>query len=217
LIRHVLDRPGTEMTVYTKIATVFFEDWRASAQFDGSITKLYPRSSMAALAAGATVANMSLPEIVWNIERASDYTRDLRSPRFTDWFPGAAPSPESDIIKRGHDVYVAHCKSCHGDRNGNGWARGDQMDQIATLDKVATDPERVMFRHYGKLPARLFELFPKDHPFHFARHEMRPSDAEADCKDKCASVRGYVNQPPDGMWIRRPPSGKAICARCSSI
>src|ERR1700688_1877393 len=86
LIRQVLDRPGDDMTVYTKIATVFSEDLRKSAQFDGSITDLDARSSLAALAAGATVVNMALPEVADNIRKASDFTRTLRPPRFADLF-----------------------------------------------------------------------------------------------------------------------------------
>jgi hypothetical protein len=79
------------MRVYTKIATIFSEDWRTSAQFDGSIQNdLYARSSMAALAAGATVQNMRKPEIVEDIRAASDFTRTLRPPRFADLFPEEA-------------------------------------------------------------------------------------------------------------------------------
>src|SRR5205814_2180904 len=74
LIRTILERPGNDMPVYTKIATVFSEDLRSRAQFDGTLGNLYARSATAALAAGATVDNMSLPEIAHNIRKASDYT-----------------------------------------------------------------------------------------------------------------------------------------------
>lgn len=57
IVRRVLDRPGTTMCVYTKIATLFLEqqtpdEW---SQFDGSIRNLNARSALAALAAGATI------------------------------------------------------------------------------------------------------------------------------------------------------------------
>ncbi|WP_192360357.1 hypothetical protein [Mesorhizobium mediterraneum] len=78
LVRTVLKRPGNDMPVYTKIATVFSEDMRKRAQFDGTIADLYARSSLAALAAGATITNMALPEIANNIRMASDYTSTLR-------------------------------------------------------------------------------------------------------------------------------------------
>jgi hypothetical protein len=46
LIRNVFDRPGNDMPVYTKIATVFSEDLRTWSQFDGTIANLDARSSL---------------------------------------------------------------------------------------------------------------------------------------------------------------------------
>lgn len=200
LIRTVLNRPGDDMAVYTKIATVYSEDMRHRAQFDGTIANLYARSSLAALAAGATVANMSLPEIAHNIRKASDFTSTLRPPRYADLFP--AHAPRSDAVQRGWEVYKSSCYGCHGGRDpaSGAWSNGPQVGEIAPVSQLKTDPERVMFRHYGELGGLLFALFPAKHPFHFPREEVWPHPGE----EENISIRGYVNAPLDGMFLRGP-------------
>jgi hypothetical protein len=201
IVRQVLKRPGNDMPVYTKIATVFSQDLRRRAQVDGTIANLYARSSLAAFAAGATVENMRHPEIVHNIRAASDYTRTLRAPRFADMFPDHAPREQSRLA-RGREVYRAHCFDCHGDRDdaGTGWINGPKTNEVTPVEAIGTDPERVTFRHYGSLPERLFRLFGKHHPFHFAREEIWPQRGE----EQNLAIRGYLNAPLDGVFIRAP-------------
>ncbi|MBV8915172.1 MAG: cytochrome c, partial [Acetobacteraceae bacterium] len=133
LVRQVLDRPGDVMAVYTKIATVFSEGTRTSAQFDGSITDLYARSAMAAFAAGATVENMKLPEIANNIRRATDYTKSLHPHKtFAEYFPDSAErSPER--LAQGREVYRRYCFSCHGDWEGAAWSNGPRTGEVVPL------------------------------------------------------------------------------------
>ena len=202
LIRTVVNRPGNDMPVYTKIATVFSEDLRRRAQFDGTIADLYARSSMAALAAGATVDNMRVPEIVDNIKGASEFTKGLRPPRYDDLFPRHAAGRDAARLARGREVYASYCASCHGDRDAatGGWKVGPRTNEVVPLAEIKTEPERVMFRHYGELGGRLFALLPKDHPFHFARDDVWPHAGEEDN----VAIRGYINQPLDGMFLRAP-------------
>jgi hypothetical protein len=68
LVRTLLQRPGADLKVYTKIAAVYQEGMDEWGQFDGGIHGLYPRSAGAALAAGATPQNLSLPEIADNVK-----------------------------------------------------------------------------------------------------------------------------------------------------
>ena len=201
LIRTVLNRPGNDMPVYTKIATVFSEDLRKRSQFDGSIANLYARSSLAALAAGATVENMSLPEIADNIRKASDYTATLRPPRFADLFPQQSPA-DAGRLARGREVYRQYCYGCHGGRDASTgrWENGPQTGEVAPLAQIKTDPERVTFRHYGEMGDRLFRVFPDKHPFHFPRDEISPRPGE----EENLAIRGYVNAPMDGMFLRAP-------------
>jgi hypothetical protein len=202
LIRSVFDRPGNDMAVYTKIATVFSEDLRHRAQFDGTIADLYARSSMAALAAGATVDNMRVPEIVDDIKRASNFTSTLRPPRYDDLFPAEAARRDAAKVSRGHAVYTQYCAGCHGDRDAStgGWKFGPRTGEVVPLAEIKTDDERVMFRHYGELGGRLFALLPKDHPFHFPREDIWPHPGE----ENDLAIRGYINAPLDGMFMRAP-------------
>jgi mono/diheme cytochrome c family protein len=162
LIRTVFERPGNDMPVYTKIATVFSEDLRKHSQFDGSIANLHARSSLAALAAGATVENMSLPEIADNIRKASDYTSTLRPPRYAELFP-QQPAADAARLARGSEVYRQHCYGCHGGRDPvtGSWQNGPKVGEVAPLGIIKTDPERVMFRHYGDMGDRLHRVFPE--------------------------------------------------------
>jgi hypothetical protein len=187
------------MPAYTKIATVFSQDLRVRAQFDGTISNLYARSALAAFAAGATVINMKNPEIVHNIQAASEYTRTLRAPTYALMFPNHASRDEAKL-SRGREVYRQHCFTCHGDRDGAGWANGARTQEVTPLSELGTDPERVRFRHYGTVPERLFGLFGPDHPFHFARDAIWPQRGEEDN----IAIRGYVNVPIDGAYLRAP-------------
>ncbi|MBZ9938948.1 cytochrome c [Mesorhizobium sp. BR1-1-16] len=202
LVRTVLDRPGNDMPVYTKIATVYSEDLRRRAQFDGTIADLYARSSLAALAAGATITNMALPEIAHNIRSASDFTSTLRPPRYRDMFVSAAAGLDPARLERGHAVYRQYCTACHGDREavGGAWKNGPQTGEVVPFATIGTDPERVLFRHYDELAERMFELFPASHPFHFPREDIWPQPGE----EQNVAIRGYVNAPLDGMFLRAP-------------
>lgn len=202
LIRQVLHRPGNDMAVYTKIATVFSQDLRSWAQFDGTIADLNARSSMAAFAAGATVENMRHPEIVHNIVQASDYSRTLRPPKYANLFPEEARKLKPESLKRGREVYRQYCFNCHGqpEESTGKWVHGPDHGRVVPLAKLQTDPERVMFRHYGELPDLIFRAFPPDHPFHFQRDQMRPLPAATENLGE----RGYVNAPIDGAFLRAP-------------
>jgi cytochrome c5 len=202
LIRRVLDRPGSNMAVYTKIATVFSEDMRPRAQFDGSISDFYARSSLAAFAAGATITNMANPEIADDIRKATDFTMTLRPPRFEDLFPAVAATRDPAAVERGHAVYTQYCAGCHGDRDAatGTWVDGPKTGQVIPVSALKTDPERVMFRHYDELAGRMYELFPDDHPFHFARRDIWPHPGD----EENLSLRGYVAAPLDGMFLRAP-------------
>jgi mono/diheme cytochrome c family protein len=201
LIRNAFDRPGNDMPVYTKIATVFSEDLRTWSQFDGTIADLPARSSLAAYAAGATIENMSHPEIVNDIRKASDFTSSLRPPRYEQLFPDA-PKADPANLTRGHEVYRQYCFSCHGDRDSvsGRWMNGPKTNEVVPIKEIKTDPERVNFRHYGELGDRLFELFPAKHPFHFPRNKIKPLPGE----ENNVEIRGYVNSPMDGIFLRAP-------------
>lgn len=202
LIRQVLKRPGNDMAVYTKIATVFSQDRRTWAQFDGTVADLDARSSMAAFAAGATVENMRHPEIAHNIRQGSKYTHTLRAPKYSELFPEQAGRLDKALLARGREVYQRHCFSCHGGPSdgAEAWVAGGRHGEVVPLAEIGTDPERVMFRYYGEIPGLLYRTFPPGHPFHFERDQVRPAPEDVENLDK----RGYVNAPIDGAFLRAP-------------
>jgi hypothetical protein len=77
---------------------------------------------------------------------------------------------------------------------------GSKTGEVVPVVALKTDPERVMFRHYGQLADSLFLLFPDKHPFHFSREDIWPQPGE----EADTTIRGYVNAPLDGMFLRAP-------------
>ncbi len=197
LVRTLLQRPGADMKVYTKIAAIYQERNNEWGQFDGGIHGLYRRSSAAALAAGATPQNMSLPEIADNIKWASDFISAQRGPTWNSIFPDQPVDPNNQKVKDGKAVYVAHCNRCHGHPEGDQWLPGELDGELIALKEIGTDPERVTFRYYEEVPDVLSTYFPKNHPFDFPREELRRS--------------------PDRIrWtLSREVSSTSGCTRCS--
>lgn len=198
LIRTVLERPGNGLAIHTKIATIYSQEWRPRAQFDGSIANLDARSALAAFAAGATVTNLANPEVAENIRQASAYTTTLRAPAFDTVFPGAGDDPAK--VAAGRAVYRAHCFACHGDKAAEGWERGPRTGTVIPVAEIGTDAGRVDFRHYGELAGRMHAIFDNGHPFAFRRDEIFPLPGEEDD----VAGRGYVAGPIDGAWARAP-------------
>jgi hypothetical protein len=195
LVRNVLLRPGTSMQVYTKIAPVYHEDWQEWAQVDGGIRGLNYRSALAVLAAGATVENMTVPEITHNVIAATDFVRTLRGPTYARVFPGRQPA--APVVERGRAVYRKHCHHCHGSPGeGDTWVNGKRHGEVVPVEEIGTDPQRVVFRHFDELPDKLFEHFPDKHPFKFPREDLRPGPA--------GTVKGYINKPIDSVFSRAP-------------
>jgi mono/diheme cytochrome c family protein len=198
LIRSLVHRPGTDMRVYSKMATVFSQDWRPRAQFDGSIADINSRSAFAALAQGATPVNLAQTEIAHNIRASSAYTTTLRAPTYDSLFRDAAITA---TLARGKEVYRTHCFGCHGDRTeANGWTAGPRTNTIIPLAEIGTDPERVTFRYYGELAGLTHALFGPRHPFAFKRSDIFPLPGN----ENETRARGYLAGPIDGAFLRAP-------------
>ena len=210
IVRRVLDRPGTEMSVYTKVATVYQEQLREWSQFDGSIRDLNARSALAAFAAGATADNLAIPEIAGNVRQASEYTRTLRGPTYEQIFPER--SLDAEKVRRGKVIYTGAgldasvgvsgkhvkltCDACHGHPENGVWIAGELQGVVIPWEQIKTDPERVTYRYYERIPDRLAVFFPANHPFEFKRGDLRPGPA--------GTTRGYINAPIDSAFSRTP-------------
>ncbi|WP_192360358.1 c-type cytochrome [Mesorhizobium mediterraneum] len=117
-------------------------------------------------------------------------------------FPQEAAKRDAARMTQGHAVYRQYCADCHGDRDPvtGSWVNGPQTGVVVPVSTLKTDPERVMFRHYDVLAGAMFTVFPSKHPFHFAREDIWPQPGE----ENDLSIRGYVNAPLDGMFLRAP-------------
>jgi hypothetical protein len=199
LVRALLHRPGADMKVYTKVAAVYQERKDEWGQFDGSIHGLYPRSAAAALAAGATPQNLSLPEIVNNVKWASDYISEHAGPTWNQIFPDKPINNKG--AKKGKVVYLAHCNKCHGHPERGRWLPGKKDGKLTLLQDIGTDPQRVTFRGFEELPDVLATYFPKNHPFRFRREDLRPLPK----KNPTDEVeRAFINKRMHAMFSRTP-------------
>jgi hypothetical protein len=199
LVRTLLQRPGSDMKVYTKIAAVYQEQPEEWGQFDGGIHGLYPRSAGAALAAGATPQNMSLPEIADNIKWASDYITSRPGPTWDEIFP--EKPVDRSRAEAGKKVYLAYCDCCHGHLEGAQWEDGKLVGQLTPLAEVKTDPERVSFRYYEEVADAISVAFPKNHPFQFPRDGLRPKHQD----DPTQPIeKAYINKRMHSMFSRAP-------------
>jgi hypothetical protein len=189
---------------------VYQEQLREWSQFDGSIRDLNARSALAAFAAGATADNLAIPEIANNIRQASEYTRTLRGPTYGEIFP--EHPLDADKVRRGKTVYMGigpdatsgvtgeqvklTCNACHGHPENGTWVAGELQGEVIPWEQINTDPERVTYRYYERIPDKLAELFPAKHPFEFRREDLRPGPE--------GTTRGYVNAPIDSAFSRAP-------------
>jgi mono/diheme cytochrome c family protein len=199
LVRTLLHRPGADLKVYTKIAAVYQEGMNDWGQFDGGIHGLYPRSAGAALAAGATPQNLSLPEIADNVKWASDYISEHAGPTWNQIFP--EKPVDSLTAEKGKVVYLAHCDSCHGHPEQGRWVAGEKDGKLTLLEDIKTDPQRVTFRGFEEVPDVLATYFPKNHPFQFAREDLRPPPKKAPTD---VVERGFINKRMHAMFSRTP-------------
>ena len=202
LVRTVLERPGSTMDVFTKVAPVFTEEMQTWAQVDGGIQDIRLRSALAAMAAGASLDILKVPEVAANIEQSTNYTKDLRGPTYADAFPDLAGWRGMPAIERGRGVYYRYCAECHGSPNPTapgGWSKSKRFGVIIPYEEIATDPRRVTFRYFDELPQQIFEVFqnyPGDHPFKFPREELRPGPL--------GTRKGYITKPLNSVFARAP-------------
>lgn len=195
LVRNIMNRPAMLDRGYCKLPVLYDQKDRTWGQFDGSVHDRLTRSVLAAMAIGATMYNLSMPEISSNVQQSIAYTLDLKPPKFTDVFPDQKLDQQK--IGRGEKVYMAHCDSCHGHPDqGGAWVRGSMQDVVIPYEKLGTDGERVNFRYYDVLGDVLVNSFPPKQPLRPKREDIRPGPL--------GRTRGYIGVPIVGAYARAP-------------
>jgi cytochrome c553 len=199
LIRIVLDRPATSGdNAFCKVPTLYEQGNRVWGQYDGSVGNRLSRSVLAAIATGATIENLIIPDVSEGVIAAVDYTVSLKGPRYEQLFPKEAAKIDAAKVERGRKVYMESCASCHGVRNTQTgkWENGQFTGQVEPIEKIKTDPERVNFRYNEVLPDALYAFFPDGHPLRPKREDIRPGPA--------GTTRGYINSPIESVFARAP-------------
>ncbi|MDQ3803497.1 MAG: hypothetical protein M3416_06660 [Acidobacteriota bacterium] len=199
LVRIVLDRPATTGdNAYCKVPTLYEQGNREWGQYDGSVGNRLSRSVLAAIATGATIENLIIPEVSAGVIGAVDYTVDLKGPRYADLFPEEAARLDPQKAERGRQLYMQSCADCHGvrDEATGKWQKGRRTGEVVPIEEIKTDPERVNFRYSDTLTDALYAFFPDGHPLRPKREDMRPGPA--------GTTKGYINAPIEAVSARAP-------------
>lgn len=192
LVQLAMDRPGATDRAYSKLPVVYRQADKPLAQFDGSAKDIVLRSALAALGTGATLESLAVPQILDNVTKASEYTRELEGPTYAEVFPDLPIN--ADRVARGRDAYLQFCDACHGHPGGDGtWVAGSRQGEIVPLAEIGTDPERVLFRYYELIGPAMYEYFPDDHPLNPEGDDLR-GEGEL----------GFLNAPISSAFTRAP-------------
>ncbi|MBE9035099.1 c-type cytochrome [aff. Roholtiella sp. LEGE 12411] len=196
LVHFVMDRPAASDKSYSKLPSLYEQENREWAQYDGSVRDRLSRSVLAALAAGATPNNLVVPEISHNVTQAIEYTRGLQGPKYAEVFKDLKLDPQK--IERGHAIFQQSCATCHGDRNSedNTWVKGELQGLITPIEEIQTDSERLNYRYYQELPNAVDVFFPDSNPLKPKRENIRPGPL--------GNTKGFINAPIESVFARAP-------------
>ena len=196
LVRNIMNRPASLDRGYCKIPSIFEQQHRDWGQFDGSVHNRLTRSVLAALAVGATMENLVLPDISGNVRNSIEYTLTLKAPPFKDVFSNV--ELDSQKVDHGQAIYMERCDACHGHRDltTDNWVKGRMQEQVIAADKIGTDPERVSFRYYDILGDVMYEHFPPGHPLKPKREDIRPGPL--------GRTHGYITTTLESVYARAP-------------
>jgi hypothetical protein len=125
-VRFLIDQTPVPDGGASKIPSLYHQDRRVWAQFDGSLHDPYLRNSLAALGVGASIVNLRVPGILHTIERTYDFVATLDGPKYSDVVTGPGAAIDADRAQRGSAVYMQYCSQCHGSPSADGkdWIQG---------------------------------------------------------------------------------------------
>ncbi len=195
LVRSVLNRPAATDRAMCKFPVLYQQGLREWGQYDGSVGDRLTRSVLAAIATGATIDNLVLPDVSESVQQAIKYSETLHGPKYLEIFPGQTLDAEK--VERGRPVYKQYCDNCHGSPGPDGnWVKGSREGEVVPVEEIQTDAERVTFRYYDIITDHLYDLFPDEHPLKPKRENLRPGPR--------GTTKGYLNMPMDSAFARAP-------------
>jgi hypothetical protein len=198
LVRNIMDRPAMLDRGLCKFPVLYEQENQEWGQFDGSVRNRLTRSVLAAMAVGATIDNLVIPDISQNVSSAIEYTLTLRGPSFTEVFKDQGIKLDTRKLAKGRAVYMAHCDACHGhpDPATGKWVKGKHEGEVFPAEKLGTDSERVSFRYYDILANYLYDHFADENPLKPKREDIRPGPL--------GHIHGYISKPLDSAFSRAP-------------
>jgi hypothetical protein len=203
LVRSVMNRPAATDKGYSKFPVLYEQKNHEWGQFDGSVRNRLTRSVLAAIATGATVDNLEIPEISSSVVKAVDYTVNLKGPKYAEVFKNKGAILDPTKVERGRSVYLQHCNICHGYRSqeDDSWIKGQLQGEVVPVQQIKTDSERVNFRYYDVLVDYLYDSFPKNRPL--KKHPLQPK-REGLRPGPLGTTRGYLNTPLESVFSHAP-------------
>jgi mono/diheme cytochrome c family protein len=197
LVRNIMDRPAHADRAFGKFPALYEQKNRDWGQFDGTVRNRVTRSVLAALAVGATLDNLMIPDITRSVGGAIEYSLNLKGPSYAEVFKQQGITIDAARAERGRVVYMKSCAGCHGSRGAGGaWGPGKQQGVVFAATALGTDPERVNFRYYDNLADTLYAQFPAKHPLKPKREDLRPGPL--------GRTRGYISSPLESVFSRTP-------------
>jgi hypothetical protein len=189
-VRFLIDRTPFPAGGSSEIPSLYHQERRDWAQYDGSVRDPLTRNSLAALGVGASVDNLRVPGILHTLQQSYQYLIGLDGPKYSDVFPGQ--KIDATRAQRGREVYLNYCGDCHGWPGKPGeWVKGKRQGEIVPPQEIGTDNARVSFRYYDQSAQLIYDFFPVGHPLKPKREDVRAG-------------HGFINSPLESPFSRAP-------------
>ena len=189
-IRFLIDQTPAPTGGSSEIPSLYHQERRDWAQYDGSVRDPMTRNSLAALGVGASVINLRVPGILHTLQQSYQYLYGHDGPRYSEIFPDH--KIDTAKVERGSKVYREYCGDCHGWPDGSGqWIKGKRQGDVVPQPEVGTDDSRVNFRYYNESGQLIYDFFPEGHPLKPKREDVRAG-------------HGYINYALESSFSRAP-------------
>ena len=191
-MRFLIDRTPFPDGGSSQIPSLYHQERRDWAQYDGSVRDPLTRNSLAALGVGASVYNLRTPGILHTVQQTYQYLKPLEGPKYTEVFKDQNVRIDAKRAERGRVAYIRYCGDCHGWPGAPGaWIKGKRQGEVVPPKEIGTDDARVTFRYYNESADLIYDFFPDGHPLKPKRQDIRAG-------------HGFINSPIESAFSRAP-------------